>query len=116
MTTPERFRRRQRIEEGIMIVLAAAMVVQTAYFHGQTDSQQKCLQKTVHELTTTLDARANLSDRDSKNTSEMILAVSTAKTPQDFQRILYKYKATYQAIQQDRKEHPVPPYPPGSCN
>jgi hypothetical protein len=92
------------------------MVLQTAYFHHADNEQQHCLEVKISALTATLSARGDLSDRDSKNTSKMILAVSTAKTAAQFEKILREYKKTYDQIEQDRREHPVPPYPPGSCN
>jgi hypothetical protein len=115
MTTLERSRRRLRFEQGFLLILALLMVIQTAYFHHQDNVQQRCVEEKISALTTTLTARGKLADRDSRNTSKMILAVSTAKTASQFEKILKEYKDTYIQIEQDRKDHPVPPYPPGSC-
>jgi hypothetical protein len=104
------------LEQGFLIILAILMVTQTWYFHHQDNEQQRCFEGKISALTSTLTARGRLSDRDSKNTSKMILAVSTAKTAEEFQRILKDYKSTYNQIEQDRKDHPVPPYPPGRCS
>lgn len=116
MTTPERFRRRQRIEEAVLLVLAALMVLQTAFFHNKSNEQQKCFERKIDLLTTTLTVRSTASERDSAAINRVILDVANADTQQQVAKALKQYRREHRVIQEDRAAHPVPPFPPGACS
>lgn len=134
MTTPERIRRRQRIEGGVIIALAIFTVLQAIAFSLEDRNQRGCMEEKFSELSTALEARSGLATRESEATRQVwdvygeyagIVSDDPNRelTPEDRDRLqrqfvdaLLNYQAEVEAIQRERKENPVPPYPVGSCD
>ena len=137
MTTPERLRRRQVIEGGLLILLGVAMLVQSLYFSLEDRAQRRCIAENFSELSGALDARSSLAERETTQNQALwgiyaeaagIINKSgkppeealTEKQQADLNSRLIKQLLEYQTemedIKQDRKRNPLPPYPPGTCS
>lgn len=115
MTTPERLRRRQRIEGSLLVVIGILMLLQSAYFTGQDRQQQECLQKNFVALSEALDVRSELTRRETAAAEKVNLAELEVSTNAEFVSRLRDYEAEIEKIQRLRRENPLPPYPAGRC-
>lgn len=133
MTSPERFRRRQRIEGVVLILLAIFTVIQTVAFQLSDRGQQQCVETKFSELSVALDARADLTARETAASAKVWRVWGEAAglaenapghelSPEDEDRLqgqlvdaLLGYQREVKAIQAEREENPLPPYPVGSC-
>jgi hypothetical protein len=134
MTTPEKLRRRQRIEGVVVILLAIFTVVQGVAFSLEDRDQQRCVEEKFGELSVALDARADLTERETEATRRVWRVYAKAAglasqdssnelSPEQENRLraelvaaLLNYQDEARAIQAERKENPLPPYPIGSCD
>lgn len=115
MTTPERLRRRQLIEGTVLIILGICMILQAWYFHHNDIIQKKCLADQITAVTKSYTARAKITQRDSEAKTKVIKEVAQAKTQEQVRSALNEFLTTQNQIDEDRKNHPVPPFPPGTC-
>ena len=134
MTTPERLRRRQRIEGSALIIIALLMLGQSWYFNAEDRDQRACIQQNFVELSRALDARADLTQRETSQNKALWLIYAEAAglvkddptaelKPKDQARLqrelvaqLLEYKREITEIEQERRENPLPPYPVGVCD
>jgi len=114
VTTPERFRRRQRIEGAVVAILGILLLVQAWYFQDQDKEQRDCIRDQVQSVVNTLTERGELSQRESDNTSRVILAVSEATEEGEFRQVLEDYRTEQEAITAEREANPIA-YPTGTC-
>lgn len=114
MTTPENFRRRQRIEGAAVAVIGALLLAQAWYFQDQDREQRDCIRDQVQSVVNTLTERGELAQRESDNTSRVILAAAEADENTDFGKVLEDYRTEQQAIAKERAENPIK-YPTGTC-
>jgi hypothetical protein len=115
MTTPERFRRRQRIEGTILLVLGVFTILIAFYFNNEDARQRDCLTRNIHELSDAVQQRGDLAARDSRTTTRVVLDVARATRQEQVRRSLDRYIAAQARIQQARRENPLPPFPKGAC-
>lgn len=132
MTTPERLKRRQMIEGSLLVVIGIALLVQALYFQAKAADQRECLTTNFQELSVALDARGDLTQKETAQNKALWLIYAraagllkdpkgelTQKQQQRFQVELVDQLAEYQRvikkIEEERKEHPLPPYPLGVC-
>jgi uncharacterized membrane protein len=116
MTTPEDFRRRQRIEGTILLILGLWVAYWT-YDNSQRDQEIiACLETKVNELSVAAGARADIVERETSANKKVLLSVPQVKTEKAFSKLLHDYKVTIENIQEDRRENPMPPYPKGTCD
>lgn len=115
MTTPERLRRRQLIEGTILIILGILMILQAWYFHHNDIIQKKCLAAQITAVTKSYTARAVITQRDSEAKTKVIREVAMSKTGPEVRAALDEFIRTQNQIDTDRRNHPVPPFPPGTC-
>lgn len=133
MTTPERLRRRQRTEGRFLILIGLAMVAQAWYFHSVDRGQSECVERNFSELSHSLDARSALTARETEQNKALWLIYAnaagllkddpTAELPPKKQTQLQRrlvgqlleYRREITAIERERSEHPLPPYPAGEC-
>lgn len=116
MTTPERLRRRQRMEGAILVIVAVLMVAQAFYFNLQDKAQRDCLQRNLRDFSTALRVRADLSEDDSQAKTNVIMAVARASGDAGkTQTALDAFIIDQASIDQKRRETPVPPIPSGEC-
>lgn len=116
MTTPERFRRRHRIEGGVLIALAIFTILMGGYFRSADIAQRECVADQIGMLTESLTVRAEVAARESKNQNGVILNVARADTPEEFRAALNAFIKEQCAIDEARKSNPVPPFPAGTCD
>lgn len=121
MTTPERLRRRQIREFIALVILGVLVVSSTLYDAHKRDEQasafQNCISSVVHDLTTTLDARAALTDPRAQSVSDLISDLLAAKGNQAKGRAaVARYEATQTRLAALTKNHPIPPFPNGKCS
>ena len=136
MTTPERLRRRQLIEGGILILLGVFIAVQSLYFSLEDRDQRKCFEENFSKLSYALEARSRLTERETNQNKKLWLIYAkaagivkasgkpaeealTEKQKKELNNALVKQLLSYQSeirkIEQDRRENPLPPYPVGVC-
>lgn len=115
MTTPERLRRRQRIEGIVLILLAIFTTLQAVYFSIQNNEQNDCVATVVTKLNRNFEARAKVTQADSDVKKRAITHAFEAQTREQFLRVKAQYLAEQKRIDLERKQHPVPPLPPGRC-
>lgn len=116
MTTPERLRRRQRIESLFIAVLAACLVAAFLYFQGQASAQQQCLSTYISVNSETSAIRSKLVERESKTTRAFLLDATAAKSREEFAKTRAQYARRLMAIDQARDENPVRTLPKGVCD
>lgn len=130
MTTPERLRRRQRIEGTLLVILGVIMLIQFNYFQGQDEKQRECLFQVVQSQNQVLSLRGELARQDSEiNADEsaatrgLIVAVFAAKGKDDALAAFADAQQQWNAIderRQDvrkaRRENPIPDLPEGTCD
>lgn len=117
MTTPERFRRRQRIE-GVCLVLLGIFSIGYFYVDRQGDKELvDCVIKTLSEQNDVL-----LSGRKANNIEQeadervITLALSgKIQTQADVDRAKARYDAAQRQAQEERQTSPVPPDPEVNC-
>lgn len=115
MTTPERFRRRQRIEGTALVILGVFTILMSLYFRAQDIDQRACLTNQFRQLSDALSTRSNVTARDSKATTDVILEVARAKKPGEVRKSLDRYIAKQARLDLIRKQNPFPPFPEGAC-
>lgn len=120
MTTPERLRRRQRVEFAGLICLGLLVVFSTFTSDRRDDAQdvrfKECIVEVVSGIARNSDARAELNKRDTNSTTAVILRV--ARAGGDGQKIsaaLADFETEQTEIAADRKRNGVPPFPDGKC-
>lgn len=134
MTTPERLRRRQLIEGFVLLLLAIFTVAQSLYFSVQNNNQQQCFERKFTEFSAVSKIRAGLATEETAATRRVLMVYAQAAglvkdkedqklTPAQQKRFTAKlvdalvhYARATQRIQEQRREHPVPPYPVGACS
>lgn len=123
MTTPERLRRRQRLESLGIAILAVALVVASLWFNGRQSeldkqqlAQQKCLSTYISVNSETSAIRSRLVERESETTRRFLLDATNVKTREDFQRVRREYAASLRKIDKARADNPIRPLPKGVCD
>lgn len=123
MTTPERLRRRQRIEGAGLLLLGIFIAAQSWYFDNRDEDNDRRLESVVScmadnftKFSVSINARGNLSQRDSDAVAELLSTVAAAKTSEQVADALQKYDTKRRAIAKDRRENPLPKFPTGRCD
>lgn len=115
MVTPERFRRRQRIEGVALLILGVLTIILAIYFRAQDTAQRECVADKFSELARVLQIRGDLQQRDANSQARVILRVAKADDPSEVRSALDLYVSEQADIEAERARHPVPPFPAGSC-
>jgi len=137
MTTPERLKRRQIFIEILVgtfaLVLGVLTVFQGIHFQHVEAAQRACIADNFQKLSKAVGIRAKLSEKETKAERAIWVvygkAAGAIKDPRhphidpktqaqlnvQLVHALLNYTKVSSSIQQDRRDHPVPPYPVGSC-
>lgn len=115
MTTPERFRRRQRIEGWFVLILGVATILMGIYFHGEDRRQKACFADTIHDLTVSIKAGRHLTNQQFEAIGSVLGRGLSATTQAEFEAVKRDYFRTSAKINRERAEHPIPPFPKGAC-
>lgn len=116
MTTPENFRRRQRVEGTALIVLGLWIAFWTYHSSERDEDIVQCLENKVTALGATSSARGGLVELETEATRKVIQGSNEVKSQREFDQLIKDFNASIRSIQQIRKATPVPPYPAGSCD
>lgn len=128
MTTPERFRRRQRIEGTFLVIIGLLLVVSTLWFRHQDEQQRACLSRNFSELSEALTSRASFAEAESRAIRAESRAnrrfyrdAFSAKTEADVFDAYGDYRVRIERIdqrrdrlKQEREANPIPEFPRGS--
>lgn len=115
MTTPERLRRRQRIESAGIAILAFALVAVFIYFRGQDDAQERCFNNYFQAQAETAQIRSRLVEQESRATRDLLLKGTAAQTKKEFLSVRERYRANLRNIDEARANNPIPPFPEEVC-
>lgn len=115
MTTPERLRRRQRIETALVAVTMALAAASTVTSSHRNDEQDQCFADQFEKLSRSLTVRGDLNAQDSENLNTVVRTISAARTQDDVRAAFAHYLEQRRAIDHKREQTPIPPYPSGQC-
>lgn len=115
MTTPERLRRRQRLESLGIAILAFALVAVFIYFRGQDDAQEDCFNNYFTQQAKTSKIRGTIVERESEATRRIIRKALTAQTREDIIKAREAYFRSLQRVDEAREANPIPPFPEEVC-
>lgn len=130
MTTPERLRRRQRIEGWFLVVIGIGLVVSTIYFRHEDMDQRACQAANFEKQNQVLQARSELGTREanvarleSRATRILFRDGFAAKNQADLFAAYGDYRERIATIDESRKKiakerraTPVPDFPKGTCD
>lgn len=116
MTTPERLRRRQRIEGTILLILGVFTILVSIYFRGQDAAQRECINSYISASSETSAIRSKLVEQESRATRRLLLKGTSAETRAEFQQARVQYVKSIKAIDQMRAANPLRPFPEGICD
>lgn len=117
VTTPERFRRRQRIEGTILVVLGLFTVASTAYLDHQAKEQRACLVETVGALVDTIETGRSAANTEQSATRHLIGQALSGKliTESQVDAATTEYRESIARAKHKRKTSPLPPDPEKVC-
>lgn len=122
MTTPERIRRRQRIETALVAATMVLSAVSMFVLSLENERQDDCVTEQITDLTDALNARSESTGRLNEATAEVINSfVQAAQRPDDpdnrtpILKALNDYAEVRADVRESRRENPFPPFPTGKC-
>lgn len=119
MTTPERLRRRQRIEGTALLTVGILFACATYVNEKRDDQQEKCLTDQIVKITTAIDARGQINAANTQATRDVILGVANSTATKNYAGVevaLQKYVTTTERTEASRKATKIPPFPNGKCD
>ena len=100
-------------------VFVLCLGVFTAWASWQSErrdnAQNECFHRSFQTLTEILEKRGSLAQRETQADRKLNLAELTVKSDEEYLKELREYEAELRAIEQEREENPIPPYPEGTC-
>jgi hypothetical protein len=122
VTTPEAFRRRQRFEGILVVIIGLGLLASTWYFNNRDEQRrdgiaatQECIAQQFQKLSDTLSARSDLTQRESNAVADVLVTAAAAKSGDEVTEALRRYDVERRAIAKARKENPLPNFPTGRC-
>jgi MoxR-like ATPase len=123
VTTPERLRRRQRIETALVLVTIVLATLSVFWTDRQNAQQDECVAEQITDLTDALNARSDSTGKLNDATGEVINSfVQAAQSPDDpdnrapILRALNDYAEVQADVREARRDNPFPPFPTGKCD
>lgn len=107
MTTPEHFRRRQRLELLLVGLLAFALGGAWLYFRDRTDVVIECVVQYAENQSTTSQRRAAITEAESQTTRQIIRRAFQSETPQEARDAFSRYNDRLARIDRRRDRNPV---------
>jgi CHASE1-domain containing sensor protein len=125
VTTPERLRRRQRIESVLVVIVIVLSCLSTTWLMNRQKSTQQCLEESVQDLTNALQVRSTSTNQLLGDVAGLVLEPNPDETTQAnaFRDLLVQYQTDNAEF--DRRENklvnlraqtPYPDYPDGKCD
>jgi hypothetical protein len=129
MTTPEKFRRRQRIEGTIVIALAIASIAYGVVDSREEQARDACMVQSFEQANDVQNLRASLAEQTSEvqeaidnNQNRVIQTVSSANNRKEVARAFAEFNAEVERLDderaellRERKNTDIPPFPTGKC-
>lgn len=130
MTTPERLRRRQRIEGTFLLIIGVLWALSTLWFRYQDIEQRECLATNFGRFNDALTVRGELTEREAEATrmesqaertlfADVFSSTTAAESRAAYAAYLDRLEevdALRAEIRQARKETPIPDFPAGTCD
>jgi hypothetical protein len=129
MTTPEKFRRRQRIEGTVVIALAIASIAYGVVDSREEQARDACMVQSFEQANDVQNLRASLAEQTSEvqeaidnNQNRVIQTVSSANNRKEVARAFAEFNAEVERLDderaellRERKNTDIPPFPTGKC-
>lgn len=115
MTTPEHFRRRQRLELLLVGLLALALGGAWLYFRERTSDVVDCVVQYQEQQSETSQIRAGIVERESKATRKVITGARRVETRREFDGLFDRYERRLHRIDRARDRHPVTTFSIETC-
>lgn len=115
VTTPEKFRRRQRIEGTLLVLLGVFTILVSLYFRGQDAQQDKCFSRIVTAQNDVSAIRSKLNEQESHATRRIISSALTADSRRDIIKARQRYFRDLDRIDRRREANPVLQLPEDIC-
>ena len=122
MTTPERLRARQRIQTALVLVTIVLSAGSVIVLDRRNADQDRCVAQQITDLTQALNARSELTQRQTEASSDVIdsFARAAAEGGESDTASIIKALENYTKVKSDvaalRKNTPFPPFPSGKCD
>lgn len=116
MTTPERLRRRQRLESAGLAVLALGLVASVIWTDRQDAQQGECIRSFIEADSETGAIRSQLVEDESQANREVIGQVLASTTREEIDQAEADWRAELDRIDAVRAANPVRPFPVGVCD
>lgn len=116
MTTPERLKRRQRIEGVALILLGVVTIAWAVQSDSRDDSQDACVQSFIQDQADTQQIRSGLVEQESEATRKVISSALSAGSRAEIEEARTEYSRSLQEIDQVRRENPVAELDPDLCD
>lgn len=107
MTTPERLRRRQRIETTLLAIMLIAGGLAAFAFDRRDDANEECFRNYIAATSETSQLRAKLVAEESQSFRQVIRDAGTATSRAEFDAALAEAEASWAAIDRMRERNPV---------
>lgn len=115
MTSPERIRRRQRIEIFLILLLLSGMIAQQWYFGNRYEEHTECLETKIREMNNAYSARSEVSADEFALVDATIFSIVLANGQTEVRQALENYRTGRGELQRERRTNPVPPFPGSEC-
>lgn len=107
MTTPERFRTRQRLEAAAVALLAFALAGAWLYFRERTDVVVECVVDYAENQSTTTQNRAAINEAERNTTRQIIRRAFEAETSAQAQEAFRDWRRRTERIDRRTARNPV---------
>lgn len=107
MTTPERLRRRQRIEAAFVALLAFALAGSWWYFRDRTDEVVTCVVQYAENQSETNLKRSQIVESESETTRQIIRRAFRAESERESFAAFEKWNERVKRIDRRRDRNPV---------
>lgn len=101
-------------------VVACAALIYTAQSKDASEranaETQQCISEQFAELSESLNARADLAQRESNAVADVLVTAASASSSREVERALRRYDVERRAIARERRDNPLPKFPTGRCD
>ena len=116
MTTPERLRRRQRIEGTALLILGVFTIFLAIYFNAQDREQRECFRQAIQEQSERNAPRAEAVEMESATFRAIFDRAFDGVGPREAKRLEARFDRRLAKVDQLREENPVRPLEEDFCD
>lgn len=106
----------QRIVGVIILLLALMTLGSTVYYNYVQRATTRCQAQFNEKFIEQLNARNRIADNDRESLSNLVKAVTNARSREDSHKALENYLRTKEKNDAERREHPLPSLPEESAH